>query len=121
MEYAARTCGRQGVEAAEPEGLDEISVDFYVGSGTPAADTIKAGATSYDRLVSGIIGSSLGTTIHRTVTGITHLGTIMDVYDAGPYYGVPEPIWERDVPSDQIAVDRVRRPAARVQRVSEFG
>ena len=47
------------------------------------------GATSYDLLVAGIVGSSLGTTLHRVVTGITHIGTIMDVYDAGPYFGVP--------------------------------
>ena len=75
------------------------------------------------------------------MTGITHLGTIMDAYDAGPYYGVPldggcntVPKFVQDrkdtyqnqygsatFPSDQIAVDRVRRPAARVQRVGEFG
>ena len=47
------------------------------------------GATSYDLVVKGIVGSSLGVTIHKVVTGITHLGNILDVYDAGPYFGVP--------------------------------
>ncbi len=47
------------------------------------------GATSYDLTVTGIVGSSLGTTIHKVITGTTSIGNVMDVYDGGTFYGVP--------------------------------
>jgi hypothetical protein len=62
------------------------------GGACKTADAIiakRTGATSYDLTVTGIVNSSLGTTIHRVVTGVTHLGNIMDVYDGGTFYGVP--------------------------------
>lgn len=48
-----------------------------------------AGVTSYDLTVTGIVGSSLGPTIHRVITGVTNNGNIMDVYDGGTFFGVP--------------------------------
>lgn len=62
------------------------------GGACKTADALIAkvdGATSYDLTVTGIVGSPLGTTIHRVVTGTTSVGTIMDVYDGGTFYGVP--------------------------------
>lgn len=47
------------------------------------------GATSYDLTVAGIVGSSLGTTIHKVITGVTTTGSILDVYDGGTFFGVP--------------------------------
>ncbi|MGE0555358.1 MAG: Ig-like domain-containing protein [Gemmatimonadales bacterium] len=48
-----------------------------------------AGATSYDLTVTGIVGWSLGTTFHKVFTGTTNTGSILDIYTAGAYYGVP--------------------------------
>lgn len=62
------------------------------GGACKTADAIipkVTGATSYDLTVTGIVGSSLGATIHKVVTGITHLGNILDVYDGGSFFGVP--------------------------------
>lgn len=62
------------------------------GGACKTADAIIAkvtGATSYDLTVTGIVGSPLGTTIKKVVTGPTSIGNIMDVYDGGTFYGVP--------------------------------
>jgi hypothetical protein len=62
------------------------------GGACKTADAIipkVTGATSYDLTVTGIVGSSLGTSIHKVVTGVTNMGNILDVYDGGVYFGVP--------------------------------
>ena len=62
------------------------------GGACKTADAIiphVAGVTSYDLTVTGIVGSSLGPTIHRVITGPTNIGNIMDVYNGGNFWGVP--------------------------------
>ncbi len=62
------------------------------GGACKTADAIipkVTGATSYDLTVTGIVGSSLGTTIRKVVTGVTNVGNILDVYDGGVFFGVP--------------------------------
>jgi len=62
------------------------------GGACKTADAIipkVAGATSYDLTVTGIVNSSLGTTIHKVITGVTNMGNILDVYNGGTFWGVP--------------------------------
>ncbi len=62
------------------------------GGACKTADAIipkVAGAVSYTLTVTGIVGSPLGTTIQKVITGVTNNGNILDVYDGGSFYGVP--------------------------------
>jgi len=82
----------QGFLDVEPNTL---LANFTVRNATTncvTADAIipkKTGATSYTLEVTGIVGSPLGPTINRVVSGATSTGSIMDVYDGGSFFGVP--------------------------------
>jgi len=83
---------KQGFLDVEPNTLLANFTVRHATTNCVTADAIipkKAGATSYDLKVTGIVGSPLGPTIQRVITGTTSTGSIMDVYDGGSFFGVP--------------------------------
>ncbi|MGE0441940.1 MAG: Ig-like domain-containing protein [Gemmatimonadales bacterium] len=96
------TVARYDFKHGTASGFVEVEKNTLLGNftvrippGEPNCRTADAlikkveGATSYELTVTGIINSSLGTTIHKTVTGPTSMGNILDVYDGGSFWGVP--------------------------------